>query len=123
MPNYFENAEAYVCTPSSLLASNPCLDCYGEVELLAALVGVLAMNAGTSIPQLAEDASCFKCMSKKQFLQAFVTIVGNQVLGERYSAQDVIDQYHCLTCYSELELKAMLLSLICALTVTVEQPQ
>jgi hypothetical protein len=56
-------------------------------------------------------------------LQAAVSIIGNGVLGERSSAQDVIDEYHCLVCATDKALWAALLKLVCdAGTFTVQPP-
>jgi hypothetical protein len=105
--------QAYDCTPSSLLASTPCLKCLSEHELLAVLVGILAMDAETDIPTLMEDSACFTCMTKKEMLQALVTIFGNDILGEAHSAQDVVDEYHCLVCATDLQLRSALIKLLC----------
>lgn len=108
--------QAYECTPSSLLASTPCLKCLSEHELLAVLVGILAIQAGKDIPTVMDESACFRCMSKKEMLQALVSIFGNSLLGEEHSAQDVVDDYHCLVCATDKQLQAALLKLLCSLS-------
>ena len=106
--------QAYECTPSSLLASTPCLACVSETQLLAALVGIFATAAEKEIPAVLKDSACFTCMTKKQMLQSLVTIAGNDLLGERYSAQDVLDSIRCIgQCSTEKQLLAALLYLLC----------
>lgn len=111
---------AYVCTPSSLLASTPCLKCLSEHEMLAVLVGILAIQAGKDIPTVMEESACFRCMSKKEMLQAIVTIAGNELLGEVHTPSEVVEQYHCLVCASDKELQAALLKLLCSLEFTIQ---
>lgn len=103
----------YVCTPSSLLASSPCLACLSERQLLAAMVGIVAINTEQSVEDVLKSSSCFMCMSKKQMLQALVTIMGNQLLGEQTSAQDVIDATKCIQCAPEKQLLAAILYQFC----------
>jgi hypothetical protein len=105
-------SNAYDCTPSSLVASNPCLACLPEKTLLAALVGVIAIAAEKEQAALLVDSACFMCLSEKQMLQALVTIVGNDMLTDS-TVQDVIDEYHCLVCASQKQLLAALLYLLC----------
>lgn len=110
--------QAYDCTPSSLLASTPCLKCLSEHELLAVLVGILALQANKTVATIMEESACFRCMSKKEMLQAIVTIAGNDFLGDANTAQDVIDEYHCLVCATDLQLRAALLKLLCDVQIT-----
>lgn len=111
---------AYACTPKSLLDSTPCLKCLSEHELLAVLVGILAIQAGKDVPTVMDESACFRCMSKKETLQAMVTIAGNGLLGEGRSAADVVESYHCLVCANDVQLRAALLKLLCNLTFTVQ---
>lgn len=117
------DTNAYVCTPSSLLASTPCLQCLSEHEYLAVIVGIMAISAGKTTAEAMTDSNCFACgMSRKQMLQAVVTILGNQLLGERYSAQDVVDSYHCLVCATDTQLLAAILQMLCNdITLSVSQ--
>lgn len=108
-----ETTNAYVCTPSSLIAANPCLACLSEKELLASLVGIMALSLEVGLPDLLKDSACFMCLSKKQMLQALVSMTGNDLLGEGTSPKDVIDQYHCLVCASEKQLQAAFIYLLC----------
>lgn len=111
---------AYVCTPSSLLASTPCLACLSEKEMLAAIVGIFAVHADLEVATVLKSSACFTCMSKKQMLQALVTILGNQLLGENNTVEEIIDSIRCLECSSEKQLLAAILYLICGNTLTVE---
>lgn len=104
---------AYVCTPSSLLASTPCLQCISEKEMIAAILGVLALDAGTTVSQALIDGACFTCLSKRQMLQALVTILGNELLGEEHSVPQVIEEIRCLECSSEQQMFGAILKLIC----------
>ena len=116
--------ENYVCTPSSLLASNPCLACLSEKELLAALVGIFAISADLTIANVLKNSACYTCLSKKQMLQALVTITGNNLLGQERTVPDVITNIRCLECSNEKQLFAALLYLICNVTVlTMDEPE
>lgn len=81
--------------------------------MLAVLVAILAMTVNKTVAEVMADSACFNCMSKKQMLQALVTIFGNELLGENATAQEVIDEMHCLVCVDEHKLMAALLQLIC----------
>ena len=112
MPNE-EVLKAFVCTPSSLLASNPCLACISEKDMLAVLVGIFAISEGHTIADVMRDSACFTCMSKKQMLQGLVTLLGSEILGERTSVAEVIDTIKCLQCASKQQLLAAILYLLC----------
>ena len=106
----------YVCAdgPSSLMKSVPCLPCLSVHEMLAALVGIMALAAGKTVPQVMESSKCWKCLNEKQILQAVVTIFGNQLLGARHTPADVAALTNCLKCVSDKELLAALSQLLCA---------
>jgi len=113
--NAIVEGKEFNCTPKSLLASNPCLACLSEKELLAALVAIFAStdeNYATNLKLLMQDSACFTCMSKKQMLQALITVMGSKLLGQRTVAQ-VIAQYKCLVCSNEKTLQAALLYMLC----------
>jgi hypothetical protein len=112
MANMLVN-KAYVCTPSSLMASNPCLACLSEKELLAALVGIFAIAHDLTIADILRNSACYTCLSKKQMLQALVTITGNNLLGESRTVPDVIAMIKCLECSNDKQLLAALLYLVC----------
>lgn len=103
----------FVCTPSSLLASSPCLACLSEKQMLAAIVGINAIAMEQAVPDALRDSSCFMCLSKKEMLQALVTILGNQLLGEGTTGQELIDSTKCLQCASEKQLLAAILWQFC----------
>lgn len=103
----------YDCTPSSLLASTPCLACISEKDMLAVIVGIVALNQAKTIAEVMEESVCFRCMSRKQMLQALVTILGSNLLGEGSGAGDVIDDIRCLQCESEHNLLAAILYQFC----------
>jgi len=122
-----DTPQAYVCTPSSLIASNPCLACISEKELLASLLGIFAKASrdyANDLPKLLEDSACFTCLSKKQMLQALVTITGSDLLGENESVPDVIEFIKCLECASEKQIYAALIYLFCNLmTFTMDEQE
>ncbi len=111
----------FVCTPASLLASSPCLECLSEKQMLAGLLGIFAIANEQAIPDVLKESDCFMCMSKKQMLQALVTIAGNQLLGEGTSGQTVIDKTKCLQCASEKQLLAAILWQLCN-GITISSP-
>lgn len=81
--------------------------------MLAVLVGIIAIANGKTVAQVMADSACYACLSKKQMLQALVTIAGNNQLGENTTPQEVIDEMHCLICADEKHLLAALLYLTC----------
>ena len=103
----------YVCTPSSLLASSPCLACLSPKELLAVMVGIVAINTEKKVPDILKESACFTCMSKHQMLQALVTIMGNQLLGEETTPEEVVASVKCIECASEKQLLAAILYQFC----------
>ncbi len=114
--------QGYTCEPSSLMESTPCLSCLPPNTLLALLVAIVGYAAGKTVDEVVTDAACFQCLNEQQKLRALVTKFGNDLLGTRYTAQEVIDAMHCLTCKSEAELKAMLVQLLCnEVTLTIAQ--
>lgn len=108
------DVNSFVCTPSSLLASTPCLKCLSEHEMLAVIVGILAIGVGKTNAEAMSDSACFTCMSRKQMLQAIVTILGNQLLGDEHTPQEVVDTYHCLVCATDTQLLAAILQMLCS---------
>ncbi len=113
---------AFDCTPSSMLASTPCLKCLSEKEMLAVIAALMAMAASKSIPEVISDGACFTCLSRKEMLQALVTKLGNDLLGERFSAQDVVEEMHCLVCATENQLLASILQMLCSeFTVSLDE--
>ena len=111
-----QGQNAYDCTPDSLLASTPCLACLSSKQMLAALLGIMAISDrtyGSDLAGLLKDSACFRCMSKKQMLQALVTIAGSDMLGEGTTVPEVIAYIKCLDCASEKQLFAAILYLLC----------
>ena len=116
----FTETQAYVCTPSSMIDSSPCLSCLSEHEMLAVIVALIALATEKTTAEVMSDSACFTCLSRKQMLQALVTKLGNDLLGERHTVQEVIDSYHCLVCVPDQQLLAAILQQLCAeLTVSV----
>lgn len=115
---YLERVAAFTCTPASLIDSTPCLKCLSEKELLAALVALFAAQADKTVEEVTEESACYKCLSDKQLLQSLVTILGNTLLGEGETPSSVIEDYHCLVCLPEHDLKAALVRLICVYLAT-----
>lgn len=109
-----QNPRSFVCTPSSLLASSPCLGCLSETEMLATMVGIISLAVEKTIPAIMQGSACFGCMSKKDMLQALVTILGNDLIGENFTEQQILDQIKCVRqCSNEKQLLAALLYLLC----------
>lgn len=110
---------AYTCTPASLLASEPCIKCLSEKEMWAAIVAILALNAGKTPATVMREAACFNCMSEKQMLQGALTVLGSQLLGAETTVSAVLATMNCLVCASESRLKAAALKLFCdGITIT-----
>lgn len=101
---------AFVNTPSSLLASVPCLQCVSEKELIAALVAILAAAQSKTVAEAMSESSCFKCLSRKEMLQALVTLMGNELVGEG-GLDTVLADYRCLPCTDTKALLAAALYL------------
>lgn len=122
MAQTFPAPQAFTCDPKSLLASSPCLACLSEHEMLAVIVGLMSLAAGKTVAEAMSDSACFNCLSRKQMLHALVTKLGNDLLGERYTVQEVIEQYHCLVCASDQQLLASILQMLCAdFTISAQQ--
>ena len=119
--------QPYVCTPSSLLASNPCLACLSHKELLAAFLGIMAISDAhyrDDLQKLLQDSACFTCLSDSQMEQALVTIFGNGLLGDLRTVPEVIDYIKCLECASDKQIKAAILFMWCHfLSFTIEPPE
>ena len=115
---------AYTCTPSSLLNSAPCLSCLSEKQMLATLLAIITIYNEDEVRTVLEDSACLMCMSKKQMLQALVTIMGNNLLGETYSASDIADRVKCLECASQKQIMAAILHGSCnVLRFSMAEPQ
>lgn len=113
--------QAYDCTPSSLMASNPCTNCLSETQMIAAIVGVIAVATGETAAQVLDESACFNCLSDKQMLQAILTKFGNELLGEEHTVPEVIDSMKCLLCAPQQQLKAALLLQLCKyITLTIK---
>jgi len=119
MANPLGEPKEFDCTPSSLLASYPCLSCLSERHMLAAMVGIMAYVSRTyanDLPLLLKDSSCFMCMTNKQMLQAFATLLGSSMIGDEEGAmQKVLDKMTCLICARDKQLRAAFLLLMCHL--------
>ena len=103
----------YVCTPSSLLKSAPCVQCLSVKEMLAAIVAIFIISLETTPAQALKDSACFTCLSDSQMMQALVTIFGNNILGARSSEAEILAMLGCLRCASDKQLKAAALYLLC----------
>jgi hypothetical protein len=127
MANPLGEPKEFDCTPSSLLASYPCLSCLSEKQMLAAMVGITAYVSRTyhnNLPLLLKNSACFMCLSKKQMLQAFVTMLGSTMIGDTPGAmQEVIDEMKCLLCASEKQLLAAFLHMMCNDITFTYEPQ
>ncbi len=86
----------------------------------AVIVGLIALATGKTNAQVMSDSACFTCLSRKQMLQALVTKLGNDLLGEEHTVSEVVDQFHCLVCATDQQLFAAMLQLLCAeLTISI----
>lgn len=115
MANIELSQTSFDCTPSSLLASNPCLACLSEKDLLAALVAITATASrtyATDLPQLMQDSACFGCLTEKQMFQALVSVFGELLLQDQ-TVPEVIDNMKCLLCAPRHQLLAAFLYLMC----------
>jgi len=111
-----QEPKEFICTPSSLLASYPCLACLSEHEMLAGLVGIAA-NASekyyANLELLLKDSACFTCMGKKDMFQAVLTMLGSEMVGAEPGAmQAILDRTKCLLCANDQQLRAAFLFLI-----------
>ena len=113
----------YICTPSSLMNSSPCLACLSEKQMLAALLAIISLSTSQEVPTILKNSACFMCLSKKQMLQGLVTIMGNQLLGAEFSAEDVVARVKCLQCASQKQLTAALLYSFCGLLTSSREAQ
>lgn len=104
---------SFDCTPSSLLASAPCLGCVSEKEMLAAMLAIFATANNLDMATILKNSACYACMSKKDMLQAIVTVFGNELIGAEFSVQEIIDQMKCVRCGSEQQILAALLYMFC----------
>ena len=103
----------YVCTPSSLLKSAPCVQCLSVKEMLAAIVAIFIISLETTPAQAFKDSACFTCLSDKQMMQGLVTVLGSNILGEGTSESEILAMLACLRCASDKQLKAAALYLLC----------
>jgi hypothetical protein len=105
------------CTPSELIALNPCFSCLSTKELWAVLLDVLLYEYNAekqttlTLKQVLSDSACWTCTSKKQRLQAFVSLAAES--SEGLDAATVKADLKCLECASETQIQAALLSLFC----------
>lgn len=104
--------KAFVCTPSSLLNSVPCLSCLSETDLWVGLVAVLALALDKTFDEALAESACFNCISQKERLQGMVTVLGNSLLGETVSPADIAAQIRC-RCVPKSRLQAAALYLLC----------
>lgn len=100
------------CTPSELIATNPCFECLSEKELLAVLVFVFVTANRSNIAQALVDSACFTCMSKKQMLQSLVSLLANTYLSGQ-TIDQIKEEMKCLECASDNQLRAALLQQFC----------
>ena len=106
------------CTPNSLLKLAPCLACLSDHELLALLVYAMAQESSTyanSTANVVKDSNCLTCMSKKQLLQAMVSLIGFEFL-RGMSVATARNKIKCLTCLSDHRLEAAFVYLLCDYT-------
>lgn len=107
-------AIAISCTPSSLLDTYPCLACLSESELKAVIVVALAEQLRLTTDEILENSACFKCLSKKQMLQAATAIIGNEYLSDM-TVSAIREKIKCLLCANPDAVNAALTYGLCRL--------
>lgn len=104
---------ALTCTPSELIAANPCFQCLSDKELYAVIAMAFATVNRKTISEALVDSACFTCMSKRQMLEALVTILANTYLSGM-TIDQIKEQMKCLECASDSQLRAAALQQFCA---------
>lgn len=109
---------AYTCTPASLQAANPCLNCLSDKELLGVLVGILIQANDTTVKAALQKSACFTCLTRKQMKQGLVTIM-NEGLGGATTLSKAVAMLSSLRNVDETRLNATALYLLCQLRITI----
>jgi hypothetical protein len=91
--------------------------CLSQKQLWAVMLDVLRyeyqQDARTeiSLKEVLERSSCWMCTSKKQRLQAFLTVISSATQG--LDQATVMNDIKCLQCASETQLQAAVMWLFC----------
>lgn len=105
---------AVTCTPSSLIGTNPCLNCLSDKLLWAIIMYAFATQNNRTTAESLANSACYNCLGdQKQFLVSLVTIFADEFLAG-VSVDDIIDNIKCLDCTSEKQIKSALLYEICS---------
>ena len=108
------------CTnPDTLESLAPCLNCNSMHELLAILVVIFSNQNGTDgdIPALEAGASKFRNMGDLQLTRELIAALPTG-WRDGLDFANLGDDYNCLKCYGDAELKAMLLNQWCVYWAT-----
>lgn len=107
--------EALDCTPEELLNITPCVKCSSNEDLLIAILFILAyMNSEEDdLQQVLENAKCWKCTSDKQKLEAIVNLLGDVVLGESVTPEELFAAISCLKCAEPNAIKGAIVQQLC----------
>lgn len=104
---------AVTCTPSSLIGTNPCLNCLSEKELWAIIMYAFATANDQTVAEAFSNSACYNCLGdQKHFLVSLVTIFADEFL-TGVSVPDIIEAVKCTECAPEKQIKSALLYEIC----------
>jgi len=97
--------------PDTLESLAPCLNCLSMHELLAVLVVIFSNQNGTDgdVPALEAGAAKFRNMGDLQLTRELIAALPDSGL----DFTDLGDDYKCLKCYGDTELKALFLNQWC----------
>lgn len=109
---YFEQ---YDCTPATVEALQPCVDCFSDsqLEIQAIIMLDAFINVGSyDLSGLLDESKCYTCLGKKQQKAAIVKIL-TDYFQSFISAADAQERRKCLECISPGQRRAILVRLIC----------
>jgi hypothetical protein len=120
MPIVETPTEDTLSCDKNVIKTVPCLACMSKTELMAVLVWMLAVNNGYSLPAdtntILKKSACMACLTEHQLLEAFITILGFELLQNETGASSISDvrkQIKCLLCANPQQLKAAIVFLAC----------
>jgi hypothetical protein len=122
-------ADLVVCTPESLIASIPCLQCLSKTQLEMGLMIAWANAAGYTLPadlqQLIADSACIECGldSEKKRLQAELLKLWNAVGPDQTHPNQIPEAFACVLCMTPSQVQAATLLAKCKFWGTYSQEQ